>query len=344
MRRARLIALPLLALSLLVGGCEYALLPQAPEPSAVATFDALWRRTNEVYPYFELKRVNWDSLYTVYRPRVSDGMSSRRLFDVCAAMLFHLRDGHVNLSAGFDVSRNWEWYLGAPANFDFDLIERGYLDTAINYRIAGSIRHGVLRRRGRRIGYLYIGSMNSGSPAADIDNALIDLRSQGVRGLVIDVRHNGGGRADMAEIIAGRFTPIARPAGTIEFKTGPGRNDFSAPQPINVTPQGTAFTDTVIVLTNRTSYSATTYFMQLMRVIPTVITMGDTTGGGGGLPSGYELPNGWRVRLSASRFRLPDGRDTEPGIPPAIRVNLSPTDRQNGLDTILERALDRLDG
>ena len=327
----------------LATACEGALFEADAEPQAVATFDALWTRTRDVYPYFELKGVNWDSLRTVFRPRVADGMSSRRLFDVCAEMLFFLRDGHVNLSAGFDVSRNWEWYLGAPANFDFNLIERQYLDTALNYRIAGAIRHGVFRRNGRRIGYLYIGAMSSGSPANDIDNALVDMINQRTVGLVLDIRHNGGGRADMAEIIAARFAQARTLAGSISYKSGPGPTDFTPPVDIYVQPEGIRYSSPVVLLTNRSTYSSATYLTQLMRVLPSVTTLGDTTGGGGGLPSGYQLPNGWILRVSASRFRLPDGRDTEPGIPPAVRVDITAADRQNNRDTILEAAFDRLD-
>ena len=34
----------------------------------VEDFEAAWNRINDVYPYLEFKNINWDSIYTVYRP------------------------------------------------------------------------------------------------------------------------------------------------------------------------------------------------------------------------------------------------------------------------------------
>jgi hypothetical protein len=326
-----------------LASCEGAFYDDEPANDAVTVFETLWTRTNEVYPYFELKSVNWDSAYRVFRPRVSNGMSSRALFRVCSDMMYLLRDGHVNIVAPFDRSRNWEWFLGYPANFDFNVIERNYLDTARNYRITSSIRSGILVRRGKRIGYLYCGAMSSGTPNGDIDNTLVDMIQQGATSVIFDVRDNGGGRADMAEIFAARFATSTFSGGTIQYKTGPGKDNYGPQIPLTVNPAGVQFAKPVYVLTNRSVYSAANYFVQLMSQLPSVRVLGDSTGGGGGLPSSYDLPNGWTFRVSASRSHLPNGTDVELGIAPRTRVNITPSDRTLGKDTILEAALDSLD-
>ncbi len=41
----------------------------------VEDFEATWNRVNDVYPYLEYKHINWDSIYTVYRPQ---GRTSQR--------------------------------------------------------------------------------------------------------------------------------------------------------------------------------------------------------------------------------------------------------------------------
>jgi len=63
---------------------------------AVSNFDALWTALDQHYCFFEQKGIDWDEVYSRYRPQVTDGMSSRELFDVCAEMLDELQDGHVN--------------------------------------------------------------------------------------------------------------------------------------------------------------------------------------------------------------------------------------------------------
>jgi C-terminal processing protease CtpA/Prc len=78
----------------------------------------------------------------------------------------------------------------------------------------------------------------------------------------------------------------------------------------------------------------------MMKAFPEVMIIGDTTGGGGGVPLGWELPNGWFFNYSSSVTYLPNGFIIEEGIPPDIQVDMTEEDKANGIDTILERALD----
>jgi C-terminal processing protease CtpA/Prc len=66
--------------------------------------------------------------------------------------------------------------------------------------------------------------------------------------------------------------------------------------------------------------------------------MGDTTGGGSGLPFTSELPNGWSIRFSASPYFDRDMNNTEWGIEPDIKVDMSKDDELQGIDTIIETA------
>ncbi len=82
--------------------------------------------------------------------------------------------------------------------------------------------------------------------------------------------------------------------------------------------------------------------MPYMSTVTSTSSDGDWTGGGAGTPVGAELPNGWTVRYSSTQTFLPDGFNIEGGIPPDIRIDMNEADRQQGKDTILERALAEL--
>ena len=80
----------------------------------------------------------------------------------------------------------------------------------------------------------------------------------------------------------------------------------------------------------------------MLKALPQVTVMGATTGGGGGVPLGWELPNGWFFNYSNSITYMPDGFIIEDGIPPDVQLDITPEDMAAGRDTILEAALARL--
>ena len=84
-------------------------------------------------------------------------------------------------------------------------------------------------------------------------------------------------------------------------------------------------------------------FVMYMKHLPNVIIVGDRTGGGAGMPFNSELPNGWTVRFSACPMYDVNRECTESGIDPTEKVNIVSEDYDNGIDTIIERALELLD-
>ncbi len=96
----------------------------------------------------------------------------------------------------------------------------------------------------------------------------------------------------------------------------------------------------VIVLTNRGSYSTTNSFVNYMRYLPNVTLMGDTTGGGTGVPRPYILANGWDFYTVDTFILDAEGNHMELGIAPDIFVEMDETNP--GVDEILERAIREL--
>lgn len=324
--------LRVLALCLLGIGLSACFGEEQYENSRRGNFEALWKIIDESYCFFEYKQVNWDSVRTVYSSRISEQMSNEALFSVLGEMLSELKDGHVNLSAAHDLARNWSWKEEHPDNFN-EKIQRKYLGT--DYLISGGFKYKILEDN---IGYVYYGDFSVNFGESNLDQILSRLSI--CKGIIIDVRNNGGGYLTNANRLAARFMPQKTLVGYIRHKTGKGHNDFSSPRPVYVEPSKRInyLAKPVAVLTNRSCYSSTNDFVNSMRYAPTVFTVGDTTGGGSGLPFSSELPNGWSVRYSASPLTSADDQQIEFGIAPDYKVDMSAKDELNGLDTIIETA------
>ena len=150
-----------------------------------------------------------------------------------------------------------------------------------------------------------------------------------------------------AQKLASRFTDEELLVGYIQHKTGRGHSDFSAMEAQYLQPgKGIRWRKPVCVLTNRSVYSAANEFVKCMKAIgrarkgasSSVTIIGDTTGGGAGMPFSSELPNGWGVRFSACPMYDAVGNTTEFGIAPDVKVDITDEDFAKGLDTIIEAA------
>lgn len=294
-------------------------------------FEALWKIIDEQYCFLDYKKIDWNAIHTKYKKRITPDMTNEGLFEVLGDMLAELKDGHVNLFSAHDVSRYWKWYEDYPMNFN-DTIQKKYLGN--NYRIASGIKYKILEDN---IGYIYYSSFSNGIGSGNLDEVLNYMAI--CDGLIIDVRSNGGGTITNATKFAERFTNKKVLTGYIRHKLGTGHNDFSDPYPIYLEPSNSIrWQKKVVVLTNRRSYSATNDFVNSMRILPLVTIIGDKTGGGSGLPTSSELPNGWSVRFSSSPHYASDMSQIEWGIDPDIKVDITSADYNRGIDTIIERA------
>ncbi len=300
-------------------------------------FEALWNIMDTHYCFFELKQrdygVDWDEVHDRYKTLIDDRMSDLSLFEVLSNMLGELKDGHVNLYGKYDVGRNWTWKTDYPSNLSPEIRER-YLGD--NYNIAASgCFYTILSDN---IGYLVIESFSGSIPDSKLD-AILNWFSI-CNGMIIDIRGNGGGILTEAEKVASRFTEEKILCGYVKYKKGPGRNDFSKPEPVFVKPakDRLRWQKPVAVLVNRECFSSANDFAVKMKALPGTALFGDRTGGGGGLPFSSELPNGWSVRFSSAPMFDADMNDIEGGIDPDYSVSLSESDRAKGVDSLIETA------
>lgn len=327
----------LLLLLLVAASChkteEYANNPRG-------NFEALWTILDEHYCFFEDKGVDWQEVRSRYAAKIGKEMTREELFIVCSDMLGELRDGHVNLSAPFATSYYREWWSLYPQDFSMRLIEESYFN--FNYRQTSGMLYGLLPEN---VGYLYIPSFATPIGEGNLDHVLNYLSS--ASGLVIDIRDNGGGALTEVETLVARFIDRPTTVGYISHKTGPGHNDFSSPRAIVYKPAPSGrvrWGKPVVLLVNRSTYSAANNFASIMKNLDGVLVAGAMTGGGSGVPYSSEIPCGWSVRFSACPMLDSKGVSTEGGVAPSegCEVHLDPVDALAGHDTMLDRAIQLL--
>lgn len=304
--------------------------------SPTGNYDALWSIIDERYCFFEQARqqhgLDWDDVYHKYKPQVQAAESNAELFDIYGNMLRELKDGHVNLTSDYGTTYYWDWSLNHPLNFS-DSLQRNYLGN--DFRLTNGIKYTTLPSN---IGYIYVGSFESSLSSDNVSLMLLRLAES--KGIIIDIRNNGGGMLTSAEELAAHFVSGKTHCGYIQHKTGKGHNDFSSPEKLYIEPNGVIWKKPVVVLTNRAVYSSANHFVMLVKPLPQVVVIGDKTGGGSGLPLNSTLPNGWTVRFSACPILDIEGKHTEFGIAPHEEVQITSADWNNGRDTIIERAIE----
>lgn len=294
-------------------------------------FDALWTIIDEHYCFLEYKDIDWVETGKRYRSLIDPEADEKEFFKVCSAMLDELKDGHTNLISWFDVSYYRKWWSDYPQDFDLRLIQEKYL--GFDYLSSGGMIAKLMEEE--NVGYIYYSSFAAGFGESFLDNAFLSMKDSD--GLIIDIRDNGGGDLTNVEKLVGRFINEKILAGYIQHKTGPGHNDFSEPYPFHYEPNllHVRWLKPIVILSNRSTFSAANNFVSIMKQLPYVTVIGATTGGGSGMPFSSELPNGWSVRFSGSPVFDSEKKLTEYGIAPDYPV----TNDDYETDTILETAI-----
>lgn len=326
------VKLGMIVICLVACSCEHWILPSDPPNSPREIFDQLWEDIHNRYAFFDHKQIDWIGIREVYSTQIRPDMDDKKLFELMGNMLFELKDGHVNLESHLGRSKNWRWFDHYPVDYNDSNIFFNYLKK--DYRRSGPLLHQVLDS------VLYINYRSFAREITDDNlNAILE-RASGLRGVIVDIRNNSGGNLMNALKLASCFTATEVTYAHQRMKNGPGKDNFTAWRPMVVKPgRKQLFTGKVVVLTNRRAYSASTFFAQMMHVLPNAVLLGDKTGGGGGTPAYGELPNGWIYRFSATQTIDLDGNQLEDGVSADINVRLNRSDEIKGKDTLIEAAL-----
>ncbi len=164
-----------------------------------------------------------------------------------------------------------------------------------------------------RIGLIYIAQFDKVT-VEQFMGAMDDLESQGMKGLIIDIRDNGGGLYTSCVAMLDRLIGKGLLVYT-EAKNGQREEEFAK--------TNEAFTKPLVVLVNGNSASASEIFSGAIQDYKAGTIMGTQTFGKGIVQSVIPLYDGSAMKITISNYFTPKGRSIHKvGITPDVVVEL----------------------
>ncbi|MFG2960041.1 S41 family peptidase [Streptomyces sp. NPDC048291] len=335
--------------------------PSATDPRTA--FDVFWQSFEENYPFFAAKGIDWHAVRDRYRPLVHKDTSRARLFDIFSRMITPLHDAHILVLDGdrhYGVPRPGTVVPTEELNDRVKkfVVERDLAQATHRQDFAGGlITYADLKQRG--LGYLRIASFDGydrDNPSytaqlAELDRALDTVltpaRTRALRGLVIDLRVNGGGSDALGIRIAERLTDTPYVAYSKRARNDPADPaGHTRPEPIPVVPSaGPRYTGPVAVLTGGSTVSAGETFTQALTDRPgRTVRIGQPTQGVFSDVMTRTLPNGMAVWLPNEEYLTRTGTTFDgTGIPPRISEPVFTEEEfAKGRDSAFDRAVELL--
>lgn len=151
------------------------------------------------------------------------------------------------------------------------------------------------------IGYLNLNSFTEGCGKA-VRNAVIEMKKQGMKGLVFDLRNNGGGSEMEAVDIVNCFVPKGKLVVSNRGKMKQVNRDYKT----RVEPVDTLMP--VVVLVNGNSASASEITSGALQDFDRAVVMGTKTYGKGLVQTMIDLPYNGQMKLTTNKYYIPSGR------------------------------------
>ena len=181
------------------------------------------------------------------------------------------------------------------------------------------------------IGYIQVTEFDEVT-IEQFDNAIEDLQSQGMKGLIFDLRDNPGGRLDSVCQMLDRLLPKDQLLVYTMDKDGNKEEYFAEDEDALSLP--------MVVLVNGNSASASEIFTAALKDYKAATIMGTTTFGKGIVQVILPLGDGSAVKVTQSKYYTPNGICIHgEGISPDIEVEY---DRESDNDNQLEAAMEQV--
>ena len=315
------------------------------------SFEKFWRIFDKYYAHFQTRQVDWQHQYETFRPQVDPNTTDEELLDILNQMVAPLKDGHVVISPTGDLPASSKY---APFYQEFptkELQARFHQVTLDNLQKQGfgpwtrfnSERYQIGGYcRSKDLGYLQLngfGGMPLEAFARQLDEMVIAFAD--VKGLIIDIRINGGGSPAYLGALVGRLTQVRRLVGYGRRRISKPRHEFTSWTAYHISPQSDRqLVKPTVLLTSGSTISAGDHCVLYLKELPYVRQIGESTNGIFSPMLGRKLPNGWEISLSdgqtvSAKRTSYEGR----GVPVDIEVVHRRSDMVRGNDVGLSKAL-----
>ena len=151
------------------------------------------------------------------------------------------------------------------------------------------------------IGYLHFGSFTSNS-SKRVEETVKELKENGAKSLIMDLRGNGGGILDEAVNIVNLFVPKGVEIVSTKGKmTQWDRSYFTREQPLDeLIP--------IVVLIDTGSASASEIVAGALQDLDRAVIVGNRSFGKGLVQTPRNLPYGGNIKITTSKYYIPSGR------------------------------------
>jgi carboxyl-terminal processing protease len=173
----------------------------------------------------------------------------------------------------------------------------------------------------------------------EFNRAMNDIKLKNPKGIILDLRYNGGGYLDGAVDVLSGFIRGEKQVVSIEYRDKKMNEKLK-------TSGNAQFPDLpLVVLVNRGSASASEIVAAAIQDLKRGVIMGETSYGKGTVQEVDPLPDGSSLRFTIARWLSPDGRDiNKTGVVPDRKVELTEDDFTKKYDRQLEEAVKYLQG
>jgi carboxyl-terminal processing protease len=199
--------------------------------------------------------------------------------------------------------------------------------------------------------YFRLPSFGSDTIVEEFNEAFEHLDPAQIRGIILDIRINGGGSSDNAYRIISKL--IDNEIETSRWKTRrylPAYRSWGQPEewfemrPAKISPsEGPTYTGPLVVLIGSHTVSAAEDFVVPLDYVNRALLIGSKTAGTTGNPLTVTLPGGGVFRVCSKRDSYPDGKEFVGfGINPDIAVEPTQLDIYEGRDPTLAKAIEAI--
>ena len=155
--------------------------------------------------------------------------------------------------------------------------------------------------RPNNIAYINLSSFTEGC-SSDVRKAFIELKEKGAKGLVLDLRDNGGGSLSEAVKIVNMFVPKGITLVKTKGKIARANSEYkTTEEPIDTIMP-------IVVLVNENTASASEITAGSLQDLDRGVVLGAKTFGKGLVQQVVQVPYGGSLKLTSGKYYIPSGR------------------------------------